>query len=418
MMTGDVGDLLLKLFGTAVQAAQPELCLPKFLPDRPNGKIVVIGAGKAAAAMAAVVEEYYGASISGLVITQYGYAVDCRTIEIVEASHPIPDIAGQKATKRILGKVNDLSNNDLVLCLISGGGSALLTLPSKGLSLEEKQSVNERLIRCGAKVNEINVVRKHLSQVKGGRLAEACWPASLVTLVISDVVGDDLSVIASGPTVPDPSTCADALAVIQKFGLKFPPPVRKILESSIGESPKPGDKIFNNNIVKTIANGRDALTAAAKVAEEAGYTPIILGDDVEGEARDMGKEMAEVIMSNKHRAPCVLLSGGELTVSVKGSGKGGPNTEFLLSLAIELEGVEGVFAIACDTDGVDGCGNSAGAVIGPDTLIKAEALGLDAKEALSRNNTSNFFRLLDDLVISGPTYTNVNDFRAIVISSF
>jgi len=416
-MNHEVGELLLKLFRTAVQAAQPAACLPKFLPDSPRGKVVVIGAGKAAAAMAAVAEEHYDGSTSGLVITQYGYAVDCWNIEIVEASHPIPDITGQNATKRILGKVSDLSDNDLVLCLISGGGSALLTLPSKGLSLEEKQSINERLIRSGAKINEINVVRKHLSQVKGGRLAKACWPAKLTTLVISDVIGDDLSIIASGPTVPDPSTCMDALGVIEKFDLKLPSSARKILESGMGETPKPGDKIFNNNIVKTIASSRDALAAAARVAEEAGYTPIILGDDVEGEARVIGRKMAEIIISNRDKAPCVLLSGGELTVSVKGSGKGGPNTEFLLALSIQLEGADGVFAIACDTDGIDGCGVSAGAVIGPHTLIKAEALGLDAEEVLSRNDTSNFFRLLDDLVISGPTNTNVNDFRAIIISS-
>lgn len=416
-MTIDPQEFLLSVFHAAVKEAQPKLCLPYFFPARPKGKIVVIGAGKASAAMAAVAEDHYASEIGGLVITRFGYAVECGKIEIIEAGHPIPDIYGYNATLKMLKVLAGLSKNDLVLCLLSGGGSSLLTFPAEGLSLEDKQHINEILIRSGAPINEINIIRKHLSQVKGGRLAQVCMPAELVTLVISDVVGDDLSAIASGPTVPDPSTYADALMVVKKYGLELPISAMLILQAGRDETPKPGNRNFHNNTIKVIANSDISLTAAAKVAEEAGVKPIMLGNYFEGEARDFGRKMAKVVAGHMKKAPCILLSGGELTVKVKGSGKGGPNTEFLVALAMELKGVKGVFSIACDTDGTDGSSDNAGAMITPDTLRRAEKLGLDPADTLNRNDAYNFFYALDDLIISGPTYTNVNDFRAIMITS-
>jgi hydroxypyruvate reductase len=292
-----------------------------------------------------------------------------------------------------------------------------MTLPAEGLSLEEKQHINNILIRSGAAIDEINIIRKHLSQVKGGRLAQFCSPAKLVTLVISDVVNDDLSIIASGPTVPDLSTFADALAVIHKYDLELPKSAMRILEAGRDETPKPNNENFDGNTINIVANNDIFLKAAAKAAEEAGIEPIILRDYFEGEASDIGRKMAKVVASYMEKAPCILLSGGELTVKVTGSGKGGPNTEFLVALAMELGGMEGVFAIACDTDGIDGSGDNAGAMIMPNTLIRAEKLKLDPTDTLSRNDTYSFFRALDDLIISGPTYTNVNDFRAIMINS-
>jgi glycerate 2-kinase len=416
-MTIDPQEFLLSVFHAAVKEAQPKLCLPYFFPARPKGKIVVIGAGKASAAMAAVAEDHYASEIGGLVITRFGYAVECGKIEIIEAGHPIPDIYGYNATLKMLKVLAGLSKNDLVLCLLSGGGSSLLTFPAEGLSLEDKQHINEILIRSGATINEINIIRKHLSQVKGGRLAQVCMPAELVTLVISDVVGDDLSAIASGPTVPDPSTYADALMVVKKYGLELPISAMLILQAGRDETPKPGNRNFHNNTIKVIANSDISLTAAAKVAEEAGVKPIMLGNYFEGEARDFGRKMAKVVAGHMKKAPCILLSGGELTVKVKGSGKGGPNTEFLVALAMELKGVKGVFSIACDTDGTDGSSDNAGAMITPDTLRRAEKLGLDPADTLNRNDAYNFFCALGDLIISGPTYTNVNDFRAIMITS-
>ena len=405
------------MFHAAIKEVQPKQCLPYFLPAKPKGKILVVGAGKASAAMAAVVEDHYASEISGLVITQFGYAVNCQNIEIVEAGHPIPNIDGYNATLRMLKILAGSSKDDLVLCLLSGGGSSLMTLPAEGLSLEEKQHINNILIRSGAAIDEINIIRKHLSQVKGGRLAQFCSPAKLVTLVISDVVDDDLSIIASGPTVPDLSTFADALAVIHKYDLELPKSAMRILEAGRDETPKPNNENFDGNTINIVANNDIFLKAAAKVAEEAGIKPIILRDYFEGEASDIGRKMAKVVASYMEKAPCILLSGGELTVKVTGSGKGGPNTEFLVALAMELGGMEGVFAIACDTDGIDGSGDNAGAMIMPNTLSRAEKLKLYPTDTLSRNDTYSFFRALDDLIISGPTYTNVNDFRAIMINS-
>ncbi len=412
---------LSSLFEAAVAAAQPALCLPNHLPEPPKGRMIVIGGGKAGGAMAAAVEKHYGAAVSGLVITRYGYGVVCEYIEVIEAAHPVPDAVGMAGAEKMLQMVQGLTEDDLVLCLISGGGSALMALPAEGLSLEEKQSVNQTLLRSGATINEMNIVRKHLSQIKGGRLASACAPANLVTLLISDVVGDDLSAIASGPTVPDLSTYADALAVIEKYNMELPASAIKVLNKALDETPKPGDVIFENNITQIIASGRTSLKAAANVAKAAGITPIILDDSLEGEARVVGRSMASLVAEYRDQAPCVLLSGGELTVTVAGSGKGGPNTEFLMGLAIGLKGAKDVFVIACDTDGVDGQAegmvDNAGAMITPDTLSRAKAAGLDLDVLLANNDAYIFFEALGDLVISCPTLTNVNDFRAVLVLS-
>jgi len=413
----DPKNFLLSLFDAAVAAAQPSLCVPTYLPEPPKGRCIVIGGGKAGGAMAAAVEKHYDSEISGLVITRYDYAVPCEHIEIIEAAHPVPDAAGMAGAERMLKTVAGLSEDDLVLCLISGGGSALMALPANGITLDEKQSVNQTLLRSGAAINEMNIVRKHISKIKGGRLARASAPARLHTLLISDVVGDDVSAIASGPTVPDPSTYADALAVIKKYNMELPASVMSVLNAGEDETPKPGDAIFANNTVEIIASGLNSLEAAAKIAEQAGITPIILNDSLEGEARVVGREMAGFVSSYKDQAPCVLLSGGELTVKVEGSGKGGPNTEFLMGLAAGLEGIEDVFAIACDTDGADGLVDNAGAIITPDTLARAQTAGLDLDAMLADNDAYSFFEALDDLVISGPTHTNVNDLRAIYISA-
>lgn len=413
----DPKKFLLSLFDAAVAAAQPSLCVPTYLPEPPKGRCIVIGGGKAGGAMAAAVEKHYDSEISGLVITRYDYAVPCEHIEIIEAAHPVPDAAGMAGAERMLKTVAGLSEDDLVLCLISGGGSALMALPANGITLDEKQSVNQTLLRSGAAINEMNIVRKHISKIKGGRLARASAPARLHTLLISDVVGDDVSAIASGPTVPDPSTYADALAVIKKYNMELPASVMSVLNAGEDETPKPGDAIFANNTVEIIASGLNSLEAAAKIAEQAGITPIILNDSLEGEARVVGREMAGFVSSYKDQAPCVLLSGGELTVKVEGSGKGGPNTEFLMGLAAGLEGMEDVFAIACDTDGADGLVDNAGAIITPDTLARAQTAGLDLDAMLADNDAYSFFEALDDLVVSGPTHTNVNDLRAIYISA-
>jgi glycerate 2-kinase len=416
-MINDPKEFLSSLFEAAVAAAQPELCVPSALPEPPKGRTIVIGGGKAGGAMAAAVEKHYAGEVSGLVITRYGYGMACDNIEIVEAAHPVPDQAGMNAAIRMLQTVGGLSAEDLVLCLISGGGSALMALPAEGISLEDKQSVNQTLLRSGVTISEMNIVRKHLSQIKGGRLAAASAPAKLVTLVLSDVVGDDLSAIASGPTVPDPSTFADALEIVQKYKMDLPASALKVLNEGISETPKPGDVLFGGNVVEIIASCRNSLDAAAKVADAAGVTAVILDDSLEGEARDVGREMANIVSGYKDRAPCVLLSGGELTVTVAGSGKGGPNTEFLMGLASGLKGAKGVFVIACDTDGADGLVDNAGAMITPDTLVRANATGLDLDVMLTNNDAYSFFEALGDLVISGPTHTNVNDFRAILITA-
>lgn len=417
----DPQDLLRRMFDAAIAAAQPVLCVPPHLPEPPRGRLVVIGAGKASAAMARAVEDHWDGPLEGLVITRYGYAVPCNRIEIVEAAHPVPDAAGLAATRRMLDLVGGLGEDDLVLCLISGGGSALLTAPIDGLTLKDKQAVNRALLHSGATITEMNCIRRHLSQVKGGRLAAACHPAQVVSLLLSDVPGDAPIDIASGPTVADPTTCADALTIVDRYGIDLPPKVRAVLESGRGESIKPGDARLANSSATIIAAPQMALEAAAAVAREAGVATHILGDSLEGEARDAGKLMAGITRQVARRdqpfaRPCVLLSGGETTVTVRGDGRGGRNVEFLLALALALNGEPGVFALAGDTDGVDGAEEIAGAVVTPDTLARAWALGMPPADALARNDAHTFFETLGDSVVTGPTLTNVNDFRAIFVS--
>lgn len=414
-------DLLRTLFKAATDAALPDVCIADHLPAKPKGRTIVVGAGKAAAAMARAVEDNYGGDVEGVVVTRYGHGVPTQKIEVIEASHPVPDQAGVDASRRILQTVQGLSADDLVLCLISGGGSALLSLPAEGITLEDKAQFTDQLLRSGATITEMNCVRKHLSAIKGGRLAMACHPATVVSLIISDVPGDDLSSIASGATVPDPSSYADALAVIEKYGIEAPAAIMALLNAAPDETPKPGDARFDAVKNVLIATPQMSLEAAAKVAAEAGYTPMILSDRIEGESRDVAEVHAAIARQvvahgQPLNAPAVLLSGGETTVTIKGKGgRGGRNAEFLLALAVSLGGHAGIHAIACDTDGIDGSEDNAGAVIGPDTLARGAAAGFDAKAYLAGNDAYSFFQGIDDLVMTGPTLTNVNDFRAIII---
>jgi glycerate 2-kinase len=412
--------LLRAMFDAAIGAASPALVLPRHLPAPPSGRTVVVGAGKAAAAMAQAVEQHWPGPLSGLVVTRYGHAVPCRRIEVVEARHPVPDAAGRAAAGRILASVEGLTEDDLVLCLISGGGSALLALPAPGLALEDKQAVTRELLRCGATIQEFNCVRKHLSAIKGGRLAAAAFPARVVTLAISDVPGDDPAVIASGPTVPDPTTSADALAILQRYAVSLPESIERHLAGAAAETPKPGDRHLARAETILIATPQDALEAAAAVARRAGVTPVILGNALEGEARDVALVHAGIARQiagwgQPAPAPAVLLSGGETTVTIRGRGRGGRNAEFLLALAVALNGHSGIHALAADTDGIDGSEDNAGAILGPDTLARAAGLGLNAKARLDDNDAYGFFSALDDLLVTGPTLTNVNDFRAVLV---
>ena len=408
------------MFDAAIASAQPALCVPPHLPTAPRGRLIVVGAGKASAAMARAVEENWSGPLSGLVVTRYGYAVPCERIDIVEAAHPVPDAAGMHAARRMLERVEALHEDDLVLCLFSGGGSALLPLPAPGLTLDLKQMMARALLASGATISEMNCVRRHLSAIKGGRLAAACHPAQVLALLISDVPGDRPADIASGPTVADPTTCADALDILNRYGIDLPGAVREVLESGRGESVKPGDPRLAGSTVRMIATPQMALEAAARVAHVAGVTPYILGDAIEGEARDVGKVFAGMALQVAERnqpveAPCVLLSGGETTVTVRGSGRGGRNVEYLLSLAIALEGHPRIYALAGDTDGVDGQEEIAGAWISPDSLARAWSKRLRPKDMLANNDGHGFFTALGDSVITGPTLTNVNDFRAILV---
>lgn len=418
----DPRHLLEQMFRAAIASAQPALRVPEFLPEKPKGRLIVIGAGKASAAMARAVEDHWPDELTGLVVTRYGHAVPCRRIEIVEAAHPLPDAAGEHAARRMLDLVGNLAADDTVLCLISGGGSALLPLPLKGIALEDKQAVNRSLLKSGATISEMNCVRRHLSAIKGGRLAAACHPAKVVTLAISDVPGDHPCDIASGPTVSDATTCADALAIVRRYGIELPAQMLAVLESGLGESVKPDDRRLASADFSLIATPRQALEAAAACACAAGITPHVLSDCIEGEARDAGKVIAGIVRQvalhgQPVAAPCVLLSGGETTVTVRGSGRGGRNVEFLLSQGLALEGLQGVHAIAGDTDGVDGQKEIAGAYWGPTTLKRAWAAGLNPRMSLDNNDGHGFFQALGDSIVTGPTLTNVNDFRAVWIPS-
>jgi hydroxypyruvate reductase len=408
------------MFAAAIRAAAPAECVPPHLPPPPAGRTLVIGAGKASAAMAEAVEAHWPGPLSGLVVTRYGHAVPCRSIEIVEAAHPVPDEAGRAAAARMLNLVRGLTSDDLVICLVSGGASALLPLPAEGITLAEKQAVNAALLKSGATIGEMNCVRKHLSAIKGGRLAVAAAPARIVTLMISDVPGDDPAVIGSGPTVADPTTFAGARAILDKYRIAAPPAVAAHLARGAEETPKPGDPRLARVENRIVARPQVALEAAAAVARAAGYAPLILGDALEGEAREMALVLSGIARQCVRHGqpvapPAILLSGGEATVTVRGKGRGGRNAEFLLALAVALDGLDGVHALAGDTDGIDGTESNAGAVIAPDTLDRARRLDLSGKAALDDNDGYGFFAALDDLVVTGPTLTNVNDFRAILI---
>ena len=418
--------LLRELFDAAVAAADPAHCLPAWLPDPPDparGRTVIVGAGKAAAAMARTVEDHWRgdpSKLSGIVVTRYGHGLPTRTIEVVEASHPAPDAAGQRAAARLLAAVGGLTADDLVLVLLSGGGSALLAAPMAGITLDEKRGVTRALLACGAGIGEINCVRKHLSALKGGRLALAAAPARIVTLAISDVPGDDLSTIASGPTVPDPTTCADALEIVGRYGIELPAAAREALQNGTAETPKPGNPGFARCESHIIATAQGSLAAAAELARARGITPLVLGDAIEGEAREAARVLGGIALSAAAHgvplaAPCVLLSGGETTVTVRGHGRGGRNAEFLLGLALAVGGDTRISAIACDTDGIDGSEDNAGAVVLPDTPARALAGGFDLRARLTENDAYSVFAALGDLVVTGPTRTNVNDFRAILI---
>jgi glycerate 2-kinase len=414
-------DLLRALFDAAIQAALPARIVPPHLPPPPKGRTIVLGAGKASAAMARAVEEHWPGPLEGLVVTRYGHAVPCRRLEIVEAADPVPDAAGLDAARRILELARGAGPDDLVLCLISGGGSALLALPAERLTLADKQAVNQALLASGADIGQMNVVRKHLSAIKGGRLAAAAFPAKAVTLLISDVPGDDPSAIASGPTVPDPSTFADARDILARYRIEPPPAVRAHLERAVEETPKPGDERLARHETIVLARPQASLEAAARVAREAGYAPLILGNALEGEAREVGRVMAGMALQVRQHgqplpSPCVLLSGGETTVTVRGEGgRGGRNTEFLLGLVIQLHGLDEVWAIAGDTDGIDGREDNAGAIVTPDTLERALARGVKARRDAGSERRLGLFAALGDLVVTGPTFTNVNDFRAVPV---
>ena len=413
--------LLRDMFDAAVAAAQPALCLAQHLPEPPKGRTIVIGAGKASAAMARALEDNWSGPLQGLVVTRYGYEVACQRIEIMQAAHPVPDAASQAAAARMREMVQGLSADDLVIALVSGGGSSLLVEPAPGLSLADKQAVNAALLASGANISEMNTVRRHLSGIKGGRLAAACHPARLVTLLISDVPGDAPQDIASGPTVADTTTREDAWDILRRYNIALSEPMRAWLDSASSESIKPNDPRLASAEVRMITAPQVALRAAAKRAQRAGLAAHILSDRIEGEARDVGKVMAAIsqqvmAQGQPFARPCVLLSGGETTVTMRGKGRGGRNVEFLLSLAVALDGAPGVYALAADTDGVDGVEEIAGATLGPDTLRRAWALGMNPRSHLDNNDAHSFFQRMGDSVVTGPTLTNVNDFRAILLT--
>ena len=421
------GGILRALFDAALAAADPGQAIAQRIPAPVRGRTVLVGAGKASAAMARAFETAWSEPLEGLVLTRYHHGVPCGRVDVVEASHPIPDAVGEQAARRILALADSLGRDDQLVFLASGGGSALLSLPAPGLTLNDKQVVTRALLRSGATITEINTVRKHLSAIKGGRLAAAAAPARIATLAISDVPGDDPSVIASGPTVPDPTTFADARAVLDKYRIVAPMAVMSHLSEGVEETPKPEDPIFGRAEFDLVASPQGSLQSAAAVAMQQNIVPIVLSDRIEGEARQVGLVHAAIalqIRAGKFRIgdrlispPAVLLSGGETTVTVTGKGRGGRNVEFLLSLAVALHGTEGISALACDTDGIDGTEDNAGAIFYPDSLTRASARGISAQGALVDNDAYGFFAALGDLVVTGPTLTNVNDFRAVLVQA-
>jgi hydroxypyruvate reductase len=428
MNVSQARDLLRRIFDAAVAAAHPASCLPRYLPPPPKHRnLIVLAAGKAAGSMAEVAERHYlatpgSAPLSGIAVTRHGYGRPTHAIEMVEAGHPVPDAAGLAAAERVLTLADGAQQGDLVVALLSGGASANWIAPVSGVSLEDKQALTRALLASGATIGEINTVRKHLSRIKGGRLAARAFPAHVVTLAISDVPGDDPSIIGSGPTVPDPSTLADARAILAARQLRPAASISVALSDPTNESPKPGDAAFSHSTVQIVARPAEALAAAAEVARAAGYEPIVLGADLEGEAREVAAEHAALaIKFANDRRRAVILSGGELTVTLKGNGEGGPNQEYALALALALGGRKGISAVAADTDGTDGGGGKvsdpAGAFVDETTLRRAQAMRLDPARFLADNNSTAFFRQTGDLLASGATFTNVNDLRAIVVDT-
>ena len=423
---GDTRQLLLDSFHAAVAAADPLEIVPRHLPPLPKGRTLAIGAGKAAASMAAAVEKHWpqDAALSGLVITRYGHSLPTSRIRVLEAGHPVPDASGEAAAREILDSVRGLGPDDLMLALVSGGGSSLLSLPAGTVGMANLKEVTRQLLMCGAPIQEINTVRKHLSSIQGGRLAAACR-AKVLTLVISDVTGDDPTHIASGPCAPDPTTYRDALEVLAKYSVQAPPAVARHLEAGtrgeIAETPKPGDPAFARTENLVIATAHRSLEAAAEVFRARGIRPVILGDSITGEAREDGNVRAAIAREARDHGspfapPLALISGGECTVTLRGDGgRGGRCSEFLLSLAVELDGLRHVHAIAADTDGIDGSEDNAGALLTPDSLLRATSRGLNAKAFLAKNDAWGFFSAMGDLVQTGPTLTNVNDYRAILV---
>lgn len=408
------------LFDAAVNAADPERTIRLHLPDRPKGRTIVVGAGKGSAQMAAAFEKAWDGPLEGTVVTRYGYAAPCERIEVVEAAHPVPDAAGLAAAKRLLERVRGLTEDDLVVALISGGGSALLPAPAGGLTLDDEIAVNRALLASGAPIAAMNAVRKHVSAIKGGRLAAAAWPARVVTLVVSDIPGDEPALVASGPTVPDGSTRADALKIVETCGMKLPDAVMAHLSSPKADAPRPDDPRFSRNAVSVVASAALSLDAAAEAARTSGIPAVILSDSIEGEARDVGSVHAAIAreVAAKGRPfsrPVVILSGGETTVTLRGKGRGGRNSEFLLSLALGIDGVAGVTALAADTDGIDGSEDNAGAFADGDTVRRMRQAGIDARTALAGNDAYSAFAAIGDLFVTGPTGTNVNDFRAVLV---
>ncbi|TPL98760.1 glycerate kinase [Mesorhizobium sp. B2-3-10] len=416
----DPESFLISIFDAAVAAADPEKTIRDHLPAKPKGRTIVIGAGKGSAQMAAAFEKVWDGTIEGLVVTRYGYGAKCERIKIIEAAHPVPDAAGLEASRRLLEKVQGLTADDLVVALISGGGSALLPSPAAGLTLADEIAVNEALLASGAPIAAMNTIRKHLSTIKGGRLAAAAWPAKVVSLVVSDIPGDNPALVASGPTVPDVGSRENALASISAYGMKLPDAVMAHLQSPAADAPDPGDQRFARNEVHLIASAGVSLEAAAVEARRQGIEAVILSDAIEGEAREVGGVHAaiarEVATRNRpFQKPVLILSGGETTVTLRAKGKGGRNSEFLLAFAIGINGIEGIHALAADTDGIDGSEDNAGAFADGSTVSRMRAAGVDAKAMLAGNNAWTAFNAVGDLFVPGPTGTNVNDLRAILV---
>ncbi len=410
-------EFLTNLFKVAVNQALAENCLPPYLASLAHRKIYVVGAGKAAAAMAGTIETCVDGEISGLVVTRDGHSRPVESINVIEAAHPVPDGRGIEAARRIMNMMAPLGEDDFVICAISGGASSLLSLPHPKISFEDKRQITQQLLLAGASIQEFNCVRKHLSAIKGGRLMGHIFPARVLTVCISDVVGDDPSVIGSGPTVADPSTCDEVLDIVSHYQVNIPPNIRTMLKQGLLETPKPDDSIFDHSEVQIAAKPLDALRASAEVAQNQGFETVLLGDVVQGDTNQIARRHAELVRrklaQERMDRPFVILSGGETTVNVTGSGQGGPNTQYVLAMALELQGVTGIHAIACDTDGIDGSEDNAGALLTPSTLTRAQAKNMDARQFLLNNDSYGFFQKLNDLVITGPTLTNVNDFRAI-----